>query len=202
MTPVPETSDSLLIRVRDSEDRASWDRFVAIYRPVVYRIGRRRGLQDTDAEDLAQRVMIQVANAIPDWEKDTRKGNFRGWLHRVSVNALISLLRSEKRHQASGGNDFLERTHALVASAEEIEQLIEEEHLRCRLRWAAEQVRGEFKDSSWRAFWLTTLEEVSVVDAADQLGISTGSVYAARSRVMRRLQEIARESIDEDRRPA
>ncbi len=196
---MPETSDSLLIRVRDTQDRASWDRFVAIYRPIVYRIGRRRGLQDTDAEDLAQRVMIQVANAIPDWEKDTRKGNFRGWLHRVSVNALISLLRSEKRHQASGGSEFLERTHSLEASSEEIEQLIEEEHLRCRLRWAAEQVRGEFTDSSWRAFWLTTLDDVSVTHAAEQLSTSTGAVYAARSRIMRRLQEVAREWIDDDR---
>jgi hypothetical protein len=53
--------------------------FVAIYRPMVYRIGRRAGLQDSDAEDLAQLVMESVAKAIPNWEKDPQKGGFRAW---------------------------------------------------------------------------------------------------------------------------
>jgi hypothetical protein len=35
LTRPPETSDSLLIRVSDSNDRAAWERFVAIYRPMV-----------------------------------------------------------------------------------------------------------------------------------------------------------------------
>ena len=187
-----ETSDSLLIRVGDSDDRAAWERFIAIYRPMVYRIGRRAGLQDSDAEDLSQLVMQSVAKAIPNWERDPQKGGFRAWLNRVARNALISMLRSGNHHAVVGGTEFLDRSMAVEAPTEEIERIIEQEHQRSRLRWATEQVRHEFKEQSWRAFWLTTLGDLSVPEAAEKLGMSTGAVYAARSRIMRRLQDQAR----------
>jgi len=203
VTRPPETSDSLLIRVSDSNDRAAWERFVAIYRPMVYRIGRRAGLQDSDAEDLTQLVMESVAKTIPNWEKDPQKGGFRAWLNRVARNALVSMLRSGNHATAIGGSGFLERSKAVEAPTEEIERIIEQEHHRSRLRWAAEQIRHEFKERSWRAFWLTTLDDLSVPEAADKLEMSSGAVYAARSRIMRRLQEQARSRnlVDQEKNP-
>ena len=91
MTPVPETSESLLIRIRDPNDQAAWRKFDAIYRPVVYRVARRQGWQDCDAQDLSQRVMMSVARAIPSWERDHQKAGFRSWLNRVARNTLISI---------------------------------------------------------------------------------------------------------------
>ena len=110
MTPTPETSESLLLRIRDPRDRSAWDRFDAIYRPVVYRVARRAGWQHSDAEDLTQRVMASVAKAIPDWQKDHNKGGFRSWLYQIARNALISTLRTSRRDIAIDGSDFLERS--------------------------------------------------------------------------------------------
>ncbi len=76
MTPAPETSESMLLRVRDPQDQSAWDRFDALYRPVVYRVARRAGWQHSDAEDLTQRVMVSVAKAIPDWQRDPNKVAF------------------------------------------------------------------------------------------------------------------------------
>jgi len=203
VTRPPETSDSLLIRVSDSNDRAAWERFVAIYRPMVYRIGRRAGLQDSDAEDLTQVVLESVAKAIPNWERDPQKGGFRAWLNRVARNALISMLRSGSHDAAIGGSEFLDKSLAVEAPTEGIERVIEQEHHRSRLRWAAEQIRHEFKERSWQAFWLTTLSDLSIPEAAEKLGMSTGAVYAARSRIMRRLQDRARngDPFEEERNP-
>ncbi|HJN10352.1 MAG: hypothetical protein QGG09_11400 [Pirellulaceae bacterium] len=53
MAQLPETRNSLLLKVRDPADADAWIEFAAIYRPVIYRLARRRGLQDADAEDLA-----------------------------------------------------------------------------------------------------------------------------------------------------
>jgi len=192
VTRPPETSDSLLVRVSDSNDSAAWERFVAIYRPMVYRIGRRAGLQDSDAEDLAQQVMESVAKAIPNWERDPHKGGFRAWLNRVARNSLISMLRSGNHDAAIGGSEFLDKSLAVEAPAEEIERVIEQEHQRSRLRWAADQIRHEFKERSWRAFWLTTLGDSSIPEAAEKLGMTIGAVHAARGRIMRRLQDLAR----------
>ena len=193
MTPTPETSESLLLRVRDPRDRSAWDRFDAIYRPVVYRVARRAGRQHSDAEDLTQRVMVSVAKAIPDWQKNQNKGGFRSWLYQVARNALISTLRTSRRDVAVGGSEFLARTNAIEGPAGDIERLIDEEHHRSLLRTAAELVRDEFHASSWHAFWLTTLGELSVPEAAEKLQLSTGAVYAARSRILRRLQEVTQQ---------
>jgi len=64
MPEFPETRTSLLVRIQSPHDGEAWREFVAIYRPVVYRLARRRGLQDADAEDLSQRVVIAVQRAI------------------------------------------------------------------------------------------------------------------------------------------
>lgn len=55
MSELPETRETLLLQLRDPADAAAWERFVAVYRPAVYRLVRRRGLQDAAADDLASR---------------------------------------------------------------------------------------------------------------------------------------------------
>lgn len=106
---------------------------------------------------------------------------------------MISTLRTSRRDIAIGGSDFLEQSQAIKNPMDDIEQLINEEHHRSLLRTAAEIVKDEFHASSWQAFWLTTLGELSVPDAAEKLQLSTGAVYAARSRILRRLQEVAQQ---------
>ena len=69
VTDFPETRESLIVRVKDPDDRDAWEQFVGMYRPVVYRVARRRGLQEADAQDLAQHVLMSVAGAIDQWEK-------------------------------------------------------------------------------------------------------------------------------------
>jgi RNA polymerase sigma-70 factor (ECF subfamily) len=58
MPEFPETRVSLLVRIQNSHDEQAWREFVAIYRPVVYLLARKQGLQDADADDLSQRVVI------------------------------------------------------------------------------------------------------------------------------------------------
>jgi len=180
MAELPETSESLLLKLRDAEDAAAWERFVAVYRPAVYRLARRRGLQNADAEDLAQQVMGNVSRAIGEWRKDAMRGTFRSWLFRIARNACANALTRVPRDLARGGT-----------------RLIEDEHQRAVFRWAAEEVQSEFQEATWLAFWLTTIDGFSVDQAAKELGKSVGSVYAARSRVMRRLKEKVREFQEE-----
>ena len=67
MTHSPDTRESLLLRIRDSQDREAWQEFVSIYRPLIYRVGRRHGLQDADAQNLAQEVLQKVERKANDW---------------------------------------------------------------------------------------------------------------------------------------
>ena len=125
---------------------------------------------------------------IRTWEKDERRGTFRTWLLRIARNAIINALTRKPRDAAVGGIDVSDQVEATSPEHSAINELIEDEHRRAVFRWAATEVRSEFHDATWMAFQLTAVDGVSVEDAAANLGKSTGSVYAARSRVMRRLK--------------
>lgn len=193
MSDLPETGESLLVKIRDPDDAVAWEQFVAVYRPSILRLARRRGLQDADAEDLAQQVLTSVSRAIGRWEKDRERGTFRSWLVRIARNEMVNAITRRRRDSGRGGTSVLERLQQHPADDREIEGLIEEEHCRAVFRWAAEEVRPEFHEGTWLAFWLTTIEALPVDEAAAELGKTVGSVYAARSRVMRRLKEKVRE---------
>ena len=79
---------SLIAQVRDPLNREAWEQFACIYRPVIYRLAHRKGLQDADAQDLAQQVLISVSLAIGRWEKSDNSVRFRHWLRRVARNAF------------------------------------------------------------------------------------------------------------------
>ena len=70
MNSNPETRASLLIRVRDPADQAAWHEFVEIYRPIILRLARQKGMQEADAEDVAQQVLVTLAKAVEQHEHD------------------------------------------------------------------------------------------------------------------------------------
>jgi RNA polymerase sigma factor (sigma-70 family) len=189
LADLPETRESLLLRIRDPADAIAWEQFVAVYRPSVLRLARRRGLQDADAEDLAQQVLASVSRAIDGWEKDHERGTFRSWLLRIARNEIVNAMTRRRRGVGRGGTSMLEQLEQHPGDEHAIEGLIEDEHRRAVFRWAADEVRPEFHEGTWLAFWLTTIEALPVEEAAAELGKTAGSVYAARSRVMRRLKE-------------
>lgn len=193
MRESPETRESLLLKVRDPRNREAWEEFSALYRPIAYRLARRRGLQDADAEDLAQRVMVSVSGAIKDWQKDSERGTFRAWLARIARNAITNALSRTRFDAATGGTSVVERLQQQVDDSGEFETAIEEEHRRAVLRMAAERIQHEFHETTWLAFWLTSVDGLSVEAAAAEIGKSVGVVYASRSRIMRRLQAAIRE---------
>jgi RNA polymerase sigma-70 factor (ECF subfamily) len=191
MTDSPATRQSLLVRLKDPRDGEAWAEFVAIYTPLIDRLARARGWQAADAADLTQEVFRAVAGAIDRYDPDPARGSFRSWLFRIARNLMINLLAARRiRPQATGDSDIqvlLER----VPSPEGAETaLFEVEYRRRVFLWAAEQIRGEFRRSTWQAFWLTAVEGQSIQAAAEASGISVGAVYIARSRVMARLRSV------------
>jgi RNA polymerase sigma-70 factor (ECF subfamily) len=57
-------------------------------------------------------------------------------------------------------------------------------------QWAARQVRNEFREGTWQAFWRTVVEDQAIERVAQDLKITSGAVYIARSRVTARLRQV------------
>ncbi len=192
MAAGPETQVSLILRLGDSQDAAAWDEFVAIYRPVIVRLALARGLQNPDADDLAQQVLFSVARRVPDWEADPQRAKFRTWLGRVVRNAALNALSRRKPDRAAGGTTALTLINGKAASDCDDAELVELKWRRQVFRWIADQIRDEFQPQTWEAFWLTAVDGLSAAEAAKQTGKSIGAVYVARSRIMARFQEQVR----------
>jgi RNA polymerase sigma-70 factor (ECF subfamily) len=184
----PVTSASLLVRIRDGRDVEAWRQFVQVYSPVVYGFVRKRGLQDADAADLMQEVLRSVTTAAGRLEYDPARGGFRAWLYTVTRNKLYSFLNS-RRHHVQGTGDSDAQRRLLEEPEKDHAPLWDQEYDRSVFNWAAERVRGSFQDRTWQAFWRTAVEGHDPVAVARDLGLSPGSVYVAKSRVLSRLRE-------------
>jgi RNA polymerase sigma factor (sigma-70 family) len=193
MSSPPETRPSLLIRVRDPADQAAWREFVEIYRPVILRLARQKGMQAADAEDVAQEVLAAVAKAIEQREHDPQRAKFRTWLHRVAGNAILDAVTRRRPDRASGDSAIQAVLDRRASPGGPDSDLLRLEYRREVFRWAARRVRKEFRPDTWDAFWFTAIEGRSVADAAKELAKDTGAIYAARSRIIRRIQETVSE---------
>ena len=189
MNPTPETRASLLIRVRDPADQAAWHEFVEIYRPIILRLARQKGMQEADAEDVAQQVLVALAKAVEQHEHDPKRAKFRTWLGRVAHNAILNALTRGRPDRGSGGSALLAVLNQHESHTGPDSDLLRLEYRREVFRWAARQVRKEFHRATWDAFWLTAVEGRAVEVVAQQLAKNPGAIYAARSRVIRRIQE-------------
>ncbi len=159
-----------------------------MYWPLIFQAARGQRLQDADARDVTQCVLIRVSEHVESFVPDRNRARFRTWLARLTRNAIVDHLRSRSSLRVSVPAD--EPQELEIHDAEdEIEQLIERDYQRHVFRWAASVVEPEFSREAWQAFWQTTVAGQSIAATAQQLGRSTGSVYTSRSRIMRRLKE-------------
>ena len=192
MPLMPETRGSLILRLKDQEDAKAWEEFVFMYRPVIVRLAAARGLQHSDADDLAQQVLLSVARSVSDWDCDPQRGKFRTWLGRVVRNATINALSRRKPDRGAGGTSALVLINGRSAHICDDAEVLDLEWRREAFRWAVDQIHDEFQPKTWEAFWLTAVDGLSTTEAARQTGKSIGAVYVARSRIMARLQEKVR----------
>ena len=190
MNEPPITRPSLLMRIRDPQDRIAWDQFVDIYAPVIHRFAGKNGLQDADALDLTQEVLVSVNKAIGSLDYDPHKGKFRGWLYTIVRNKIRNFWRRKQSGvQGSGDTGVNELLHNQTPKDDSLNQW-EQEYEQQLYHWAIEQVRGEFRETTWQAFWQTAVKGNQGKNVARDLGMSVGAVYIAKSRVVARLKEV------------
>ena len=184
------TRPSLLARIKDTGDRRAWAEFVDIYAPLIYGYALKRGLQDADAADLTQEVLGKVARSAARLQYDPARGTFRGWLFRVVRNELADFGAARRRHRPGSGDTAVKRRleEQPAPSADEVAAW-EREYERQLFARACEQIRRDFQESTWQAFWRTAIQGQRGKDVAGALGLTTAAVYLAKRRVTERLKQ-------------
>ncbi len=186
--PDPDsTRPTLLLRLRNRTDELSWQEFHERYGELLYRYARARGAAAVDAEDIVQEVEMYLFKAMEGFEYDVSKGRFRTYLRTAVVHAMSR----KAQKQARQGEILDPKVFDQLATAKEADQDDRWEHewRLHRLRWALRAITTEVEPVTLEAFRLHVLVGQPVGEAAAQLGISTASVYQAKSRILKRVKE-------------
>jgi RNA polymerase sigma-70 factor (ECF subfamily) len=185
----PSTSATLLHRLRKHpSDASAWREFVERYGKQIYSWCRSWQLQDADAHDVTQTVLLKLARRMQTFEYDPRQ-SFRAWLGTVTRNALRDFAAAQasapaaaSKSEASAALQGLEAGNDLLARLEGVFdlELLEAAKVRVRLR---------VQSQTWQAYCLTAEQQRPAADVAGQLKMSIASVYAAKSHVVKMLRE-------------
>jgi RNA polymerase sigma-70 factor, ECF subfamily len=145
-----------------------------------------------------QEIFLAVVRGLPSFCHSGRRGAFRAWLRTIAYNYSCDYWKSPARRMAAASDDAAESALRLLADPESsLNQYWDEEHDRYVLRCLFEAVQLEFEPATVRAFQRVALEGVPAAHAAHELGISLTAVYIAKSRVLRRLRELAEGLLDD-----
>jgi RNA polymerase sigma-70 factor (ECF subfamily) len=155
---VPETSFSLLERLRLSSDSAAWQRLVELYTPYIQGWLHHQAVQSADVEDLTQEVLRSVVAALPNFQHDLRRGAFRRWLRTITVNHLRSFWRVCRPQTLS--KEAETRLDQLEDPARDLSRLWDEEHDRHIIRRLLEQMGEQL--FPWKKFSLDTKSLMSI----------------------------------------
>lgn len=187
--PLPsQTSLTMLQRVR-ADDGIAWNRLSTIYGPLVYRWARQSGLQPDDASDIVQEVFRKLLRAIKGFRKEKPSDSFRGWLFTITKNTIRDFARKKsKQAQVEGGSEFYARLQELPDQCCDLDTSEGQEEASCLYQRALKTIKQGFADSTWQCFWRMTVDNEPAADIAEDLGLSTWTVYKAKARVLRKMK--------------
>jgi RNA polymerase sigma factor (sigma-70 family) len=193
------THATLLERLARSggHDQEAWARFVDQYGRKIYAWCLHWGLQDADAQDVTQTVLVKLAARMKDFNYDPGR-SFRAWLKVVAQNTWKDFVVGLKR--TAGADWDLERLKT-VEAGEGLVRGLEEQYDTELLDMAMRLVSGRAAPNNWRAFQMTAVEGVPAAEVAQRLGMAVARVYAARSTIQQRIAEEYRrlERVSEER---
>jgi RNA polymerase sigma-70 factor (ECF subfamily) len=191
------TRPSLLFRLRDWQDAASWEEFYRLYHKLVFSLALRSGLPRAEAEDVTQDVFKRVAETIHEFESDPARGSFRGWLMNLTRWRVADQFRRRARHEpaapvrrddpaADDRTSTMNRIPDPEAGATDAGW--EDEWQRHVLDAALARVARRTDAKHFQAFDLFSRQGWPVLRVARELGMNPATVYVIKHRLTKQLK--------------
>ena len=184
-----ETSLTLLDALCRSPDGESWERLVELYSPLLRSWINRYDVQDSDAEDLIQDVLMVVIKELPRFRHKPQRGAFRSWLRTILVHRLRNFWRDRKyRPIVGGGSDFLQQLDQLEDPQSQISRRWDHEHDRQLLLQLLSLVEPRFNEKTRDAFRRHVIDGITAARVAEEMGMTRNAVLIAKCRVLKELR--------------
>jgi RNA polymerase sigma-70 factor (ECF subfamily) len=192
------TRYSLINRLKDWQDSASWQEFFDSYWELIYNVARKAGLTDAEAQEVVQETVVGVAKQIGEFKADPARGSFKAWLMRQTRWRIADQFRQRQRSGRAQPTSQLEmprsptmdeadRTDTLHRIPDPggvaLESVWDEEWARNLTTRALERVKCRVSGQQFQIFDLHVIQNLPVSETARTLRVNAASVYMAKYRV-------------------
>jgi RNA polymerase sigma factor (sigma-70 family) len=198
--PIP-TRHSLLVRLKDLGDQASWQEFFETYWRLIYNVAFKAGLTDAESQEVVQETIISVARKIPEFKADPARGSFSAWLMRLTRWRIADQFRKRSTPGQWFGHSAADKSTAFAedTSTDALERIPDPGGLALESVWqvewekhvldaALDRVKRKVKPRQYQMFDMHVMQKLSVLETARTLQASVASVYMARHRTLRLLR--------------
>ncbi|HOB99802.1 MAG TPA: sigma-70 family RNA polymerase sigma factor [Verrucomicrobiota bacterium] len=183
------TNASLLERLKDLEDQASWQEFCATYRNLIFSFALRHGLSPTESEEVVQETVITVARNLPQFRYDPKRCSFKTWLFNLTLWRIRDQLRRRRPQAASmqhkpGETDRTSTVERIPGpEGAQPSVLWEEEWRKDLFERALDKVKAHVEEKRFQIYDLYALQGWGARDVARSLGVSLAQVYLTKHRI-------------------
>jgi len=184
------TRATLIDRLKNWQDQASWQDFFDTYWKLIYGLARKFGLKEEDAQDVVQDTLISVANQMPNFKYDPKLGSFKSWLRTVIRSRILDHLR--KRSQtptvpihvdAEGSEESFALKELPDKNSQSMDQFYEQEWQKNLLDAAIARVKRKLDPQKYQVFDCYVNKEWPPEKVAATFKISVDQVYLAKHRI-------------------
>ncbi|MGB7342967.1 MAG: sigma-70 family RNA polymerase sigma factor [Pirellulaceae bacterium] len=190
------TPTSLWDRVLDG-DSSAWQNLVDVWTPCIFEFCRRKGIQEADAGDVVQHVMIRVFRFREKFSRAADGHRLKAWLLMIIGQAIADYYRQfAGKNRAQGGSDFADQMANLAETIDSgsAADSIDGEQLFDPGLWMArtlEVIRAEVTEQTWQVFEMFKIKDRTAKEVGEHFGLKETTV---RQRVFTVTQRIKREA--------
>lgn len=189
------TSHSLLAQVVAGPNSLAWQRWHALYEPLIRGWLRKHQMVAADRDDVVQEVLTVVVRRLPEFHHNGRVGAFRLWLKTITINCLRDHWKRQQNHPQQ--SSALSALDDWADDRGSLSQLWDLEHDRHLVQKLLGLLQAEFTPETWNAFQLLVIAGRPAAAVAQELQISVNAVYIAKSRILTRLRTEAAGLVDD-----
>ena len=187
-------SDESLIAAAKQKDFQASETLIGRYEDKVYRLAFRFVRNETEAKEIVQDTLLSVWRKLDSFKGDSQFGS---WLFRVTANAALMRLRSQRRHAEvsteelpAGYLDSQQSPYGQVTSQGENwskrpDEEMQSEELRQQIQAAVDALPEIYRT----VFLVRDVDGLSTEETAEALGLSIPTVKTRLHRARIALRE-------------
>ena len=183
MKGMEERDPSIVAKARDG-DRDAFKALVETHSRYIYSLAHRMTGNAQDAEDVVQEAWLKAHKQLSRFES---RADFRTWMHRITVNCSIDLIRARRHREDAHDPADLEQG-PLSERGSEAQATPERMAASVQISDRVNEALGLLTALERAAFTLRHVEGMSIEEVGEKLGMKTSATKHSIFRAVKKMR--------------